>query len=49
MFAAVNTVEPPILDLANPRWLRQTRPWAAERWPAGQDRVRQPLGQLSGI
>ncbi|NWG45388.1 MAG: glutathione S-transferase, partial [Alphaproteobacteria bacterium] len=33
MFAAVSTVEPPILDLQNARLLERDRPWHAERLP----------------
>ena len=33
MFAAVNTVEPPILDLQNAMLLEGDKPWAAERLP----------------
>jgi glutathione S-transferase len=47
MFAAVNTVEPPILELVIAKIVEGDKPWAAERWPLVKDRVRQPLGQLS--
>jgi glutathione S-transferase len=47
MFAALNTVEPPILELANARLLEGDRPWSKERLPLVEDRVRKPLGQLS--
>src|SRR5690348_11173620 len=47
MFAALNTVEPPILELANARLLERDRPWYAERLPLVEDRVRDRLGQLS--
>jgi glutathione S-transferase len=47
MFAAVNTVEPPILELQNARLLEADKPWAAERLPAVKDRVRDRLRQLS--
>src|SRR5690348_17949064 len=33
MFAAVNTVEPPILDLTIVRIVEGDKPWAAERLP----------------
>lgn len=46
-FAAVNTVEPPILELANARILEADRPWSKERLPIVEDRVRDRLGQLS--
>jgi glutathione S-transferase len=47
MFAAVNTVEPPILDLAVARIFEGDKPWAAERFPLVADRVRNRLKQLS--
>lgn len=49
MFAAVNTVEPPILELANARLLERDKPWHAERLPAVEDRVRYRLDQLSAF
>lgn len=47
MFAAVNTVEPPILELATARLLEAEKPWTAERLPLIQDRIRTRLRQLS--
>lgn len=47
MFAATNTVEPPILELSNARILETDEPWAAQRLPLVEDRVRVRLGQLS--
>ena len=47
VFAALNTLEPPILELANTRLLEGDRPWAAERLPLVEDRLRLRLGQLS--
>jgi glutathione S-transferase len=47
MFAAVNTVEPPILDLATARLLERDKPWAADRLPLVQTRLRDRLGQLA--
>jgi glutathione S-transferase len=47
IFAALNTVEPPILELANARLLEADKPWSAERLPVVKDRVRVPLRQLS--
>jgi glutathione S-transferase len=47
MFAAVNTVEPPILELANAKLLEGDRPWTRERMPLVEDRVRDRLKQLS--
>jgi glutathione S-transferase len=47
MFAAVNTVEPPILELATARILEGDKPWTRERLPLVVDRVRERLRQLS--
>jgi glutathione S-transferase len=47
MFAALNTVEPPILDLSITRIMESDKPWAEERLPIVIDRVRTRLGQLS--
>jgi glutathione S-transferase len=47
MFAAVNTVEPAILELANARLLEGDKPWSKERLPLVEDRVRDRLKQLS--
>jgi len=47
MFAAVNTVEPPILELVNARIVEGDQPWSKERMPMVVDRVRHPLHQLS--
>lgn len=47
VFAAVNTVEPPILELANARLLEGDRHWTAERLPLVEERVRDRLRQLS--
>ncbi len=47
MFAAVNTVEPPILELATAKLLESDKPWSKERMPLVIDRVRERLGQLS--
>jgi glutathione S-transferase len=47
MFAALNTVEPPILELVIAKILEGDKPWAAERLPLVLDRIRERLGQLS--
>jgi glutathione S-transferase len=47
MFAAVNTVEPPILEFANARLLEGDKPWSKERMPLVVDRVRERLKPLS--
>ena len=47
MFAALNTVEPLILDLTTARIPEGDRPWANERTPLVMDRIRARLGSLS--
>jgi glutathione S-transferase len=47
MFAALNTVEPPILELATAKLLESDKPWYEERLPLVEDRVRDRLKQLS--
>jgi glutathione S-transferase len=47
MFAAVNSVEPPILEFANAKLLEADKPWHAERLPLVADRVRGRLSQLA--
>ncbi|CAH0166133.1 Disulfide-bond oxidoreductase YfcG [Massilia sp. Bi118] len=47
MFAAVNTMEPPILDIVVARFFEADKPWAAERLPLVLDRVRARFRQLS--
>ncbi|GGF00691.1 glutathione S-transferase [Aliidongia dinghuensis] len=47
MFAALNTVEPPILDLSTAKMVEGDKPWAQERLPLVKDRIRVRLGQLS--
>ena len=47
MFAALNTVEPPILDLAYGRFPEGKKSWYEERLPMVKDRVRVRLGQLT--
>jgi len=48
MFAALNTVEPPILDLGITKLLEGDKPWYEQRLPVVQDRIRNRLGELSG-
>src|SRR5215472_2596219 len=48
MFAALNTVEPPILERGSARLLEGDKAWYAERLPLVEDRVRDRLDQLSG-
>jgi glutathione S-transferase len=47
IFAALNTVEPPILELVTARIFEADKPWAKERTPLVVDRVRNRLKQLS--
>jgi glutathione S-transferase len=47
MFAALNTVEPPIFDLALAKVLERDKSWYEERLPILDDRVRVRLGDLS--
>ena len=47
MFAALSTVEPPILELQTAVILESDKPWSAQRLPLVKDRVRDRLGQLS--
>jgi glutathione S-transferase len=49
MFAALNTVEPPILELTTARIVEADKPWAAERLPLVMDRVRTRAAQLSAF
>jgi len=47
MFAALSTVEPPILELGTAKYLEGDKSWTAERMPLVEDRIRDRLGQLS--
>ncbi len=47
LFAALNTVEPPIVELSMANILEREKSWYAERLPMLQDRVRVRLDQLS--
>lgn len=47
MFAAVNTLEPPILELVTARIVERDEPWAQERLPLVSNRVRDRFKQLS--
>ncbi len=47
MFAALSTIEPPILELANAKLLEGDRPWKNERVPLVEQRVRDRLTPLS--
>ena len=47
MFAALNTVEPPLVDLGIARLFERDKPWYEQRLPVVTDRARKPLGELS--
>jgi glutathione S-transferase len=47
MFAALNTVEPAILELVIVKLVEGDKPWSKERLPLVMDRVRDRLKQLS--
>lgn len=47
MFAALSTVEPPILELANARLLERDQAWTQQRLPLVANRVRDRLQPLS--
>ena len=47
MFAALNSVEPPILELVTVKFMEGDKPWSKERLPLVVDRIRTRLRQLS--
>lgn len=47
MFAAVNTIEPPILDLQTAVLIENKKSWAEERLPLVKDRIRVRLKELA--
>ncbi len=47
LFAALNTVEPPILELQTAVILERDKPWSADRLPLVKERVRERLRQLA--
>jgi glutathione S-transferase len=47
MFAALNTVEQPIVELEQSEYVDGDKPWYQERLPMLEDRVRVRLGELS--
>jgi len=47
MFAALSTMEPPILELVTAKILEGDKPWTRERLPLVMDRIRSRLQQLS--
>jgi glutathione S-transferase len=48
MFAAVSTIEPPILDLQTALFLERDKSWHEERLPLVENRIRVRLEELSG-
>jgi glutathione S-transferase len=46
MLAALNTVEPPILELVTAKLAERDTPWAEERLPLFKDRIRDRVVQL---
>jgi glutathione S-transferase len=46
MFAALNTVEPPVLERESARLLEGDKPWSRERIPLVEDRIRDRLDRL---
>lgn len=47
MFAALSTVEPPILERETILYIEQDKPWSTQRMPLVEDRVRDRLRQLA--
>jgi glutathione S-transferase len=47
MFAALNTVEPPLVELAVAKIFERDKPWCEQRLPLVEDRARKMLGDLS--
>lgn len=47
MFAAVNTVEPPILDIVTAKFLEGDKPWRDARMALIRDRINARLSQLT--
>lgn len=47
MFAALNTIEPPILDLQTAKYLEGDKPWYEQRLPLIEERIRTRLEELS--
>jgi glutathione S-transferase len=48
MFAALSTMEPPIIELAIARFLEREEAWYEQRLPVVEERIRKRLGELSG-
>ncbi len=48
MFSALNTVEPPLVELTVAKIFERDKPWHEQRLPLAEDRARKTLSQLSG-
>ena len=48
MFAALNSMEPPIVEYGMSKIVERDQPWFEQRLPMLEERVRTRLGQLSG-
>jgi glutathione S-transferase len=47
MFAALNTVEPPLVELGMAMLFERDKPWYEQRQPMLKERARKTLGELS--
>lgn len=47
MFAALNTIEPPIIDLANTKIVERDKSWYEQRLPVVEARIRGRLSELA--
>ncbi|HEY2276532.1 MAG TPA: glutathione S-transferase family protein [Steroidobacteraceae bacterium] len=47
MFAALDTVEPPIVDFGTARLMERDQPWYEQRLPVVEERLRKRLGELA--
>ena len=47
MFAALNTVEPPLVEFGFASFFERDKPWYEQRLPVALERARKPLGELS--
>jgi len=47
MFAALNTVEPPLVERGMATLMERDKPWYDQRQPLVEERARKPLGELS--
>lgn len=47
LFAALNTVEPPLVEITVAKLFERDQPWAEARLPLVMERARKPLGALS--